>query len=568
MKIPIRWDIMTNKQKTRLSQITGRDTRVIKAYLGVIELHEKDLFVGIRKKRINASELDKLTLTATRGKSSRTSVPHDFKRRFQNISVNEFQECRDTAIAMWQSHLECGGAKPLGARGYSSRKIPRFAFGKCFDFLYTPDKEIKHWLSLRYSVDSVKRNRRIHERMLIPLSLSSYHLKRLKDGDLKTVRLFKDRQRKWWTVFTVTLDVDTTDSSSLQPAVMGIDLGIEKAACTVLLTKQGYKHVKYWKQRDKLRQMKHYDDVVASLQRKKEYHLFQNLDSTQVTRQLREISEKRARLSREYDNKLVKDIVEHILELTEKYNLHVVIGQVKGIRSTARKGNYRGRKFRGMVHRWSFARIRDNLQHKLATLGFDTKKFFAVSEVWTSIKCHKCENKGYRPKQSLFVCGTCGFRANADLNGAINIGRRVIKLISSLSDEKTGLGVWLLPSEKTIPKTSRSKRSKRKSSLSQRKPALVGESVAEYCDQTSLEIPVSTKDPAVVSTVEEPSVSKMTGGLGVSQRTETRYRGRNDVPVNLDKAHVTSNDSPHLRSGDSCCGKGGTQKFLSEFTHS
>lgn len=97
---------MTNRQKTRLSQITGRDTRVIKAYLGVIELHEKDLFVGIRKKRINASELDKLTLTATRGKSSRTSVPHDFKRRFQNISVNEFQECRDTAIAMWQSHLE------------------------------------------------------------------------------------------------------------------------------------------------------------------------------------------------------------------------------------------------------------------------------------------------------------------------------------------------------------------------------------------------------------------------------------------------------------------------------
>ncbi len=177
-------------------------------------------------------------------------------------------------------------------------------------------------------------------------------------------------------------------------------------------------------------------------------------------------------------------------------------------------------------------------------------------------------NERYRPKQSLFVCGTCGFRANADLNGAINIGRRVIKLISSLSDEKTGLGVWLLPGEKTIPKTSRSKRSKRKSSLSQRKPALVGESVAEYCDQTSLEIPVSTKDPAVVSTMEEPSVSKMTGGLGVSQRTETRYRGRNDVPVNLDKAHVTSNDSAHLRAGDSCRGKGGTQKFLSEFTHS
>ena len=568
VKVPVQWDIMTDRQKTRLSQITGRDTRVIKAYLGIIERHEKDLLVGIRKNKISESELDKLTLTATRGKSSRTSVPHDFKKRFQNISVNEFQECRDTAIAMWHSHLERGGSKPLGARGHSSRKIPRFGFGKCFDFLYNPDMEIRHWLSLRYSVESVKRNRRIHEKISIPLSPSSYHIKRLKEGELKTVRLFKDRRRKWWTIFTVTMNVDTTDSSGLPPAVMGIDLGIEKAACTVLLTKQGYKHVRYWKQHDKLRRMKHYDDVVASLQRKKEYHLSKNLGSTKVTKQLRELSENRSRLSKEYDNKLVKDISEHILELAKKYNLHVVIGQLKGIRWTARKGNYRGRKFRGMVHRWSFARLRDNLKHKLATLGYDSKKFYAVNEAWTSIKCHKCGSKGYRPKQNLFVCGTCGFRANADLNGAINIGRRVIKLISSLSDEKTGLGVWLLSSEKTIPKTSRGKRSKRKSSLSQRKPASVGESVAECCDQTSLEINVSTEDPAVASTVEEPSASKMTGGLGVMQRTETRKQGRNNVPMNLDKARVTSNDSGHLKAGDSSRENSGTQKFLSEFTHS
>jgi len=553
---------MSDRQKTRFSQITGRDTRVIKAYLGVIERHEKDFLVGIRKKKISASELDKLTLTATRGKSSRISVPHDFKKRFQNISVNEFQECRDTAIAMWQSHLERGGSKPLGARGYSSRKIPRFAFGKCFDFLYTPEKEIKHWLSLRYSVESLKRNRRIHEKISIPLSPSSYHLKRLKDGELKTVRLFKDRRRKWWTIFTVTLDVDITDSSNQPTAVLGIDLGIEKAACTVLLTKQGYKHVRYWKQRDKLRRMKHYDQIVASLQRKKEYHLSQNLNSTQVTRQLRELGEKRTKLSKEYDNKLVKDIAEHVLELSKKYNLHVVIGQLKGIRSTARKGNYRGRKFRGMVHRWSFARVRDNLEHKLASIGFDPKKFFAVSEAWTSIKCHKCGSKGYRPKQNLFVCGTCGFRANADLNGAINIGRRVIKLIPSLSDEKTGLGVWLLPSEKIIPNISRSKCSKRKSLLSQRKPALVGESVAECCDQTSLEVYVSTKDPAMASTVEEPSASKMTDNLGVLQRTESSCQERNDVLLNLDKAHVTSNDSGHSKAGDSCREIGGTQKFL------
>ena len=92
--------------------------------------------------------------------------------------------------------------------------------------------------------------------------------------------------------------------------------------------------------------------------------------------------------------------------------------------------------------------------------------------------------------------------------------------------------------------------------------------MAECYEQISLEISESTEDPAVVSTVEEPSVSKMTGSLGVSQRTETSCQERNNVPRILDKAHVVSKDSGLLKSGDSCREQGGTQEFLSEFTHS
>ena len=96
VKVPIRWDSMTKRQQTRLSRITSRDTRVIRAFLGVIARHEKDLLVGKRKKRISGAKLEKLTLTAKRFKDAsrnRTSVPHDFKKRFPNISLNELQEC-------------------------------------------------------------------------------------------------------------------------------------------------------------------------------------------------------------------------------------------------------------------------------------------------------------------------------------------------------------------------------------------------------------------------------------------------------------------------------------------
>ncbi len=196
--------------------------------------------------------MDKLTLTASRGRADRTYVLHDFKSRFPNISVNEFQECRDTAIAMWQSYLERRGSKPLRSRGYSSRKISRFVFTQRFELVYSSELEIRHWLKLRDSLDSVSQGRAQHDKIMVPLSISSYHLNRIEEGEVKTVRIFKDSRRKWWAIFTVTLAVESIDTVGKPPAVLSIDLGINKAACSVLLTWKGYKHVRYWKQEDKL----------------------------------------------------------------------------------------------------------------------------------------------------------------------------------------------------------------------------------------------------------------------------------------------------------------------------
>jgi len=39
VKVPINWDAMTEKKQQRLRQIVGRDTRMIRAFLGVIEQH-------------------------------------------------------------------------------------------------------------------------------------------------------------------------------------------------------------------------------------------------------------------------------------------------------------------------------------------------------------------------------------------------------------------------------------------------------------------------------------------------------------------------------------------------
>jgi len=562
VKVPIRWDSMTDRQKTRLNRITGRDTRVIKAYLGVIEHYENILLTGRKQTKLNASKLDELTLTASRGKATRNSVPHNFKVRFPIISVNEFQECRDSAIAMWQSYLERGGSKPLRTRGYSTRKIPRYAFTQRFDFVYSPELEIKHWLKIRNSLNSVSEGRARHDKLLIPLSISSYHLNRMREGDVKTVRIFKDSRRKWWAIFTVTLVIDRISTDGKPPAVLSIDLGINKAACSVLLTKKGYKHVRYWKQEDKLQRMKSLDERVASLQREKEHLLSKSENPDRVTTQLRSLSGKRDRVSKEYDRKLVKDISDYVKEMTKDYDLHVSIGKLKGIRNSARRGNYKGRRFRGMIHRWAFARIRAMLEHKLFSLGLDSKKFIAVPEQWTSIMCHKCGHKGVRPKQNLFICTTCGYKANADLNGALNIGKRLIMLIPSLRDEN-GLGMWLTSKDRAILKARRKTRSSDgKSAHSQRTPASKGESVAGSYDQTSLVEFARGKDPAMANAVETPSANTLSGECEVMQRTEAKSHRRNDVPMKRGKARDTLKDSGLSEAGDSSREKGGTQEFL------
>ncbi|MHA1138358.1 MAG: zinc ribbon domain-containing protein [Candidatus Thorarchaeota archaeon] len=523
---------------------------------------------GKKRTRIDASKLDELTLTASRGSANRNSVLHDFKNRFPNISVNEFQECRDTAIAMWQSYLERGGSKPLRTRGYSTRKIPRYAFTQRFKLVYNPNLEIHHWLNLRDSLDSVTEGRGHHDKVMIPLSISSFHLNRMKEGDVKTVRIFKDSRRKWWAIFTVTLSVEGISTSGKPPAVLSIDLGINKAACSVLLTKKGYKQIRYWKQEDKLQRMKSLDERVASLQREKEQLITNGENPDEVTTKLRNLSGKRERVSKEYDKKLVKNISNYIEEIIKLYDLYVSIGKLKGIRKAARKGNYQGRRFRGMVHRWTFARVREMLGHRLATLGFDTKRYLAVPEQWTSIMCYKCGHKGIRPKQNLFICTTCGTKLNADLNGAINIGKRFIMLIPSLRNEN-GLGMWLTAKDRAILKARRKTRSsKRKSALPQRTPVSTGESVADPYDQLTLTESIArSKDPAMVNAVETPSAITPTGACESMQRKETGSHQRNDVPVKRGKAHDNLKDSGLSEAGDSSREKGRTQKSLIVHSH-
>jgi transposase len=524
VKAPIAWERMTEKNQQRLRQTVGRDTRAIRSYLGIIERHENTLLTGRNKVRIDSGRLQELTLTALKvkaGKRRRLSVPHDMKSRFPRISQNELVECRQTAVSMYESYLRLRkkrgrkASRPTHTNG--SRRIPRWVFSQRFKLIERPSARTRWWVSLRDSMDSVPKGRKIHDRLMIPLKTSPFHLNQLGKGEVKALQIFTDRNRKWWITFAVRMPAPPELDTKLPVAVLGIDLGIEKAACASLVTPEKVRETRFFVQEEKVANLKKYDRLVAQLQHELGTRKDKGVPYDGVAKKLRTLRGKRENVAREYDRVLVRQLLDYISELSEKYTLYVSLGRIKNIRYKARKGNRAGRSFRGMLHSWAFARVSLSLRHGLAQLGWSVdgkgSRFQAIPETWTSILCWKCGYKGVRPRQNLFICPTCGNKCNADMNGAINIAGRLITLTSSLHGVR-GQGKWASAIARSKRPKARRRKSDGMSLLSEGDSSSdSGESAAVHTAQTSL---LSFSDGTGMSD-DDPAVENIVGNLSAAE---------------------------------------------------
>ena len=102
--------------------------------------------------------------------------------------------------------------------------------------------------------------------MLIPLKTSPFHLNQLGRGEIKALQIFTDRNRKWWITFAVRLPEQPELDTRPPIAVLGIDLGIEKAACSSIVTPEKVRETKFFVQVDKVSILKKYDRLVSELQ--------------------------------------------------------------------------------------------------------------------------------------------------------------------------------------------------------------------------------------------------------------------------------------------------------------
>ncbi|KXB06182.1 hypothetical protein AKJ51_04075 [candidate division MSBL1 archaeon SCGC-AAA382A20] len=136
---------------------------------------------------------------------------------------------------------------------------------------------------------------------------------------------------------------------------------------------------------------------------------------------------KRRRKIRNKKKDLCEKIAQKVKELAEDLGVKTVfIGDLKGPKPSGFAPLSR------RLNNYPFAKLKEAIKRHLNKAGIFVETVYEGStrnELGTSQKCHKCGSKGERYK-GKFSCPSCGLKDyNADLNAAINIAERGVKLL-------------------------------------------------------------------------------------------------------------------------------------------
>jgi putative transposase len=182
--------------------------------------------------------------------------------------------------------------------------------------------------------------------------------------------------------------------------ILAVDLGERTTATTVLLC-NGKINKPHFYGRDVRGIRRHYAWLRKRLGNKKALKTIRKVGHTEKRKV----------------NAVLHKISRNIVNEAKREDAVVVLGDLSGIRQQAQK---KGKRMRRIVGNMPFYRLTQMITYKAMLKGVVV---VTTSEAYTSRTCHICGCEGDRVTQGLFVCCFCG-EYNADLNGAINIGKK------------------------------------------------------------------------------------------------------------------------------------------------
>ncbi|QLJ52477.1 MAG: hypothetical protein Sv326_0302 [Candidatus Fermentimicrarchaeum limneticum] len=215
--------------------------------------------------------------------------------------------------------------------------------------------------------------------------------------EIREAKLFK-RKKDFWIYITIRKEVCLKTSYS---SVLALDVGEKVIAAAVLSSVR--KPIFLGREVRGIR--RHHAWLRKRLQ---ERGLFKKL------KEMRGKEKRRVEL-------VLHEVSKEIVELAERNNSVIVLGDLKGIRR-----DDRGKRFNRIVNSFPFNKLSFFIEYKAHLEGIAVVK---MKEHYTSKTCSRCGEEGKRIKQGLFKCPNCKYQANADYNGAMNILKRSWKHI-------------------------------------------------------------------------------------------------------------------------------------------
>lgn len=227
------------------------------------------------------------------------------------------------------------------------------------------------------------------KRIKIPITIHSYY-RRYQDWDTKSLDLvFRDGK------FYIHVSVERDDPRFIANGdIIGIDRGIVNLAVGSDNSFHNGSRVKKLRNR--------YSHNRKTLQKK---------GTRSAKRRLRSIARKETRFQRDVNHCISKKIVGNM----ERGSV-IVLEDLKGIRKA---GKNRSKSLRSDLNRWAFYQLDLFINYKAAENGIRVEY---VDPAYTSQKCSRCTYTSKKNRRrSEFLCRSCGFSLNADLNAARNI---------------------------------------------------------------------------------------------------------------------------------------------------
>lgn len=204
----------------------------------------------------------------------------------------------------------------------------------------------------------------------------------------------------------VTVDAPEPEPGEPQPTeYLGVDLGVITLAATSdgeLLNHSAVpKHA-------------HINEVRARFSRLR--GKLQKKGTKSAKQLLRKRSGRERRFAKDVNHCLSKTLV----STAQGTGRGIALENLTHIRSRITVGSKRQRR---VLHSWAFGQLRAFIAYKAALAGVPV---VSVDPAYTSQTCSRCEHreKVNRKSQAQFLCVACGFSAHADVNAAVNIGRR------------------------------------------------------------------------------------------------------------------------------------------------